>query len=89
MMENTVEEIRNKIKYIENEIYGEDDENIFEISCPYCNYEFDADIGEDIEEIRCPECENIIELDWGDNDNSQDGNDGCCGGGCPHCGNCG
>ena len=36
----------------------------FEIVCPYCNYEFIADIDEHEDEILCPECNNPIELDW-------------------------
>ena len=88
LVESTMEEFRSKINFLENEIYGEEDEEGgFEITCPYCNYEFEAEIEEDIDEIRCPECGNIIELDWGDDSENQD-NDGCCGGGCSHCGNC-
>ena len=65
----------------------------FEITCPYCNYEFFVDIDENKTEIECPECKNTIELDWsGDiedepkenktkNSNFQ--------GGCPGCHGCG
>ena len=89
LVENVMAEFRNKLNFLENEIYGDEEgEEFFEIVCPYCNFEFDADIGDEIEEIRCPECDNIIELDWGDNDENQDDNNGCCGGGCSHCGNC-
>lgn len=87
MMESYMEEIRSKIRYIENDFYGEDDEDNFVITCPYCNYEFEADIGEEIDEIRCPECQNLIELDWGGDDDNQDSN-GCCGGGCSQCNGC-
>ena len=88
MMESAMKEIRSKISYIENDFYGEDEKENFEITCPYCNYEFEAEIEDEIGEIRCPECENIIELDWGDYSDDQEGNNGCCGGGCSHCGNC-
>lgn len=87
MMESTISEIRSIIKYIENDFYGEEDEDSFEITCPYCNYEFEADIEDNIDEIRCPDCNNIIGLDWGRDDKNQDDN-GCSSGGCSHCGNC-
>ena len=52
------------LKNISKDIY--EDEEDFEIICPYCNYVFDADVDESKTEIICPECENIIELDWGE-----------------------
>lgn len=90
LVDSTMEEFRSKLKYLENEIYGEEDfDNGFEITCPYCNYEFEADIEEDIDEIRCPECENIIELDWvGEEEDNKNDHNGCCGGGCSHCEGC-
>ena len=68
------------IKNITRDIY--DDEEDFSIICPYCNYEFDADIDETNTEIICPECQNEIELDWGfeqDNDYGENcsGCNGC------------
>ena len=43
-------------------IYEED--SVFEITCPYCNYEIDIFFDETIKEIDCPECNNAIEIDW-------------------------
>ena len=51
------------VQNIEKDIY-QDDEYEFDITCPYCNYEFVADLDETNSELECPECENIIELDW-------------------------
>ena len=87
IIESNISKLENKINSIENDFYEEEEGN-FEIICPYCNYEFEADIGEEIKEIRCPECQNIIELEWdGNNDNNGD-NGGCCGNGCSHCNGC-
>lgn len=67
--EKRIDEIENKIGYIDEsidnlckDIYEEEEE--FRIICPYCNFEFIAEIFEDEPEIRCPECNNPIELDW-------------------------
>lgn len=70
---------------IEGDIYEDDENYEFEIVCPYCNYEFTADIeDENKEEIQCPECHNTIELDWNPEDEI-----GCLGS-CSHCtSNCG
>lgn len=59
-----ISSVQSIVDGIESDIY--DDENYeFEIVCPYCNYEFTADIeDESREEIQCPECHNTIELDW-------------------------
>lgn len=70
------------LKNITRDIY--EDEEDFEIICPYCNNEFDADVDENVTEVICPECENTIELDWGiEEDNNCNGN--CSG--CNGCGN--
>ena len=70
------------LKNITRDIY--EDEEDFEIICPYCNNEFDADVDENVTEVICPECENTIELDWGiEEDNNCNGN--CYG--CNGCGN--
>ena len=74
-----------KLKVCYEDIY-EDIEDDFQISCPYCGNEFDADIDEDLEEIVCPECGNIIELDW--NGNPDDDGGPNCGGNCSHCNGC-
>ena len=69
--EQRMDEIENKMEFLDenidniyNDIYEE--EGDFKITCPYCNYEFSADIDENESEIYCPECNNIIELDWND-----------------------
>ena len=78
------EELEQKVDNIYEDIYGEFED--FDIVCPYCNYEFNADIDESNDDIVCPECHNIIELDWnGDSDDSDDGNNFGCNGDCPHC----
>ncbi len=46
----------------------------FEITCPYCNYEFVVDFSKGVKkEINCPECNNVIELDWNQNDDDEQG----------------
>ena len=55
--------LEKSVTNIEKDIYQEDEEG-FEIICPYCNYNFTADLDESNSELECPECENIIELDW-------------------------
>ena len=77
---NKVSNVQSLVNEIESDIYEEDEGYEFEIVCPYCNYEFTADIEEDEkEEIKCPKCNNIIELDW----NSED--EFSCPGDCSHC----
>lgn len=49
------------IRGIEKDIYC-DEEDEFEVVCPYCNHEFSVEELKD--EVTCPECKNIIELDW-------------------------
>ena len=65
-----MDEIETRIEYLDEnidnifkDIYEEEDGD-FKIRCPYCNYEFSADIDEHDVEIPCPECNNPIELDW-------------------------
>ena len=78
--------VSEKMDNVYEDIYEELPENDFSISCPYCNYEFDADIDEEFNEIRCPECGNLIELDW--NGNPDDDQDKGCNGSCSHCDGC-
>ncbi len=68
-IEDRINKVQNSVTGIENDIYdeeeNEDESYEFEIVCPYCNYEFIADIDSSMkDEIKCPECNNIIELDW-------------------------
>ena len=55
--------LEKSVNNIEKDIYQEDEDE-FEIICPYCNYNFNADLDESNSELECPECENVIELDW-------------------------
>lgn len=81
-----IQVLSDKMDNVYEDIYDEEPESEFLINCPYCNFEFDADIDEDFNEIRCPECGNLIELDWNGNpDNDQDKG---CGGNCSNCGGC-
>ena len=62
-IETRMEYLDENIDNIFKDIYDEE-EGDFKIRCPYCNYEFNADIDEHEEEVLCPECNNPIELDW-------------------------
>ena len=81
-IDGNMDDMEAVLKNITRDIY--EDEEDFEIICPYCNNEFDADVDENVTEVVCPECENTIELDWGiEEDNNCNGN--CSG--CTGCGN--
>lgn len=82
ILERKMAEIENSMSTIEKELFVEDEYD-FEITCPYCNYEFVTDINSNKTEITCPECHNTIELDW-NHDEEHD-----CGGHCGGCGGCG
>ena len=80
---NRVNVVQSIVDGIEKDIYEDDENYEFEIVCPYCNYEFTADIGdENKDEVQCPECYNTIELDWNMDE------DAGCSGGCSHCAGC-
>ncbi len=82
-LEANMKQIKQVVDNIERDIY--DDDFDFEITCPYCNYEFFIDVDENKTEIECPECKNMIELDWsGDTDEPQDN----CNGNCQGCSGC-
>ena len=66
LLQEKVEKLENKLHSMEKELFIEDEESDFSITCPYCNNEFIVDYNELNDEIKCPECSNIIELDWGD-----------------------
>ena len=83
-----IQELNDKMDNVYEDIYDEVQEENFTISCPYCNYEFDAEIDEDFNEIRCPECGNLIELDWNGNPNDDQDKGNGCSGGCSHCDGC-
>ena len=83
-IEDKMSKMQQVIDNIEKDIYDEGFD--FEITCPYCNYEFFIDVDENKTEVECPECKNMIELDWsGDVDDDQDG----CNGDCHGCSGCG
>ena len=79
-LENKIVELEKGFSTIEKELFIEDEYD-FEITCPYCNYEFVTDINSEKTEIECPECNNIIELDWNQEEHE-------CGGHCGSCGEC-
>lgn len=59
-----------------------DNDYEFEITCPYCDYEFITDNSyKNTSAIRCPKCNKIIELDW----NIDDSCSGDCGSCESHC----
>ena len=78
-LENKVQKIQQELSMIEEDIYVngelEDDDYLsdqmhdndceFEITCPYCGFEFLTDESYKTEtEIKCPQCHEMIELDW-------------------------
>ena len=65
-LQEKVENLENEMKSMEKELYIDDEDSDFFITCPYCNNEFVVECEELKDEIECPECNNIIELDWGD-----------------------
>lgn len=78
---NRINSVQSIVDGIESDIYEDDENYEFEIVCPYCNYEFTADIeDESKDEIQCPECHNTIELDWNPEEEL-----GGCSGNCSHC----
>lgn len=81
-IEAKMDEVESAVNEIESDIYTEEEGSFdFEIVCPYCNYEFVAEINGK-NEIACPECNNMIELDW--NDEEEEG----CSGHCSSCHGC-
>ena len=79
MLEEKIEKLENKVSSMEKELFIDDEESDFSITCPYCNTEFIADYEDLKDEIECPECGNTIELDWG-NDDEPKGCTGNCNG---------
>ena len=78
-IENKISDVQKVVDGIENDIYEDEEPYEFEITCPYCNHDFIADINSDTAiEVECPECHNIIELDWNVEDDDEEHD-------CPHC----
>lgn len=78
-LENKVQKMERELSMIEEDIYVNDDiedndflsdqmhdnDCEFEITCPYCGFEFLTDESYKSEtEIKCPQCHEMIELDW-------------------------
>ena len=76
-MEERVEKLQNKLNNIEKELYLDEEEYDFSITCPYCNNEFIVEYDELKTEVKCPECNNVIELDWGNSEEDHDSCKGC------------
>ena len=47
-IDNRILKVQNIVKNIENDIYSDDENYEFEIICPYCNYQFIADVDSEI-----------------------------------------
>ncbi len=78
-IESKISDVQKIVDGIENDIYEDEEPYEFEITCPYCNHDFVADINSDTAiEVECPECHNIIELDWNVEDDEEEHD-------CPHC----
>lgn len=86
-VEERLTKVQEALDNIKKDIYAEDGFD-FEITCPYCNYDFFIDVDEENSEVECPECKNTIELDWGGNIDDEFNAPGCSGncGGCHGCG---
>ena len=80
VIEEKVEDLEKKLTSMEKELFIDDEESDFSITCPYCNNEFIAEYDELKDEITCPECNNVIELDWGDETEEPEGCNGNCSG---------
>ncbi|MBR1802558.1 MAG: hypothetical protein IJ777_01070 [Clostridia bacterium] len=79
-MEHRMEKVQRAVDDIQSDIYEDEENYEFEITCPYCNHQFTTDIDAEFNtEVECPECHNTIELDW--NDEEEIG----CGSNCSHC----
>ena len=77
-IETKIGEVQKAVDGIESDIYEDEEPYEFEITCPYCNHEFVADINSETNtEVECPECHNVIELDWNGEDE--------CESDCHHC----
>ena len=79
-MEHRMEKVQRAVDDIQSDIYEDEENYEFEITCPYRNHQFTTDIDAEFNtEVECPECHNTIELDW--NDEEEIG----CGSNCSHC----
>ena len=83
-----LQELQNRVDNLCEDIYEDDIEDEFQISCPYCGSEFNAYVDDEVLEISCPECSNRIELDWSGNLEDEQSNNSGCSGSCSQCGGC-
>lgn len=83
-----LQELQNRVDNLCEDIYEDDIEDEFQISCPYCGLEFNAYVDDEVLEISCPECSNRIELDWSGNLEDEQSNNPGCSGSCSQCGGC-
>lgn len=69
MCEHRLDGLEIAMQRLDNEIFQDNDEeeetDLEQIQCPYCNINFFIEFDESKKEIKCPDCKNIIELDWG------------------------
>lgn len=63
-IEDYVDAIDEDLNSIENEVYGEDEDDFIDVECPNCGETIyvDADLLDERDKITCPKCNNIIEL---------------------------
>lgn len=83
ILEQKLAQVEKGMATIEKELFIEDEYD-FEITCPYCNHVFVADVDTSKKDIECPECHNQIELEWSGNEHEE-----ACSGHCGTCGECG
>ena len=85
-VDRNIRRLSRRLDIIEEDIYVDPEEDTleqlgsdqmhdndfeFEITCPYCNYEFITDNSFKNEKaIKCPKCLKTIELDWGNDETS-------------------
>lgn len=85
-LQRRIEDIENDIYMDSDELVDEleeigydqmhDNDYEFEITCPYCDYEFITDNSyKNQVTIRCPKCGKMIELDWNIEENSDSSNE--------------
>lgn len=63
-IEDYVDAIDEDLNVVENEVYGEDEEDFIDVECPNCGETIyvDADLLDEKDTITCPKCNNNIEL---------------------------
>ena len=59
-IDNRILKVQNIVNNIEDDIYSDDENYEFEIICPYCNYQFIADVDSEINEEKTTRSMEII-----------------------------